>query len=95
MPYTLSPFKPNYTYKSTTVEHANSFEVGGITWEAKPKITVNEVSNNNFRVGFIQVIKSMEFSVDYQRSIGTYKFGGGTPVCDCDPATDAPWYEPT
>jgi len=96
MPYTFTrDFKPSYTYRSTAAETANAFSIDGITWHASPQIRVNEPSANNFRVGFIQIIAGMENIMYYRQSVGTGRFNGGTPVCDCDPPGDAPWYEPT
>jgi hypothetical protein len=96
MPYTFTrTFTPTYSYRSTATETANSFGIKGIEWSGSPEIQVNEPSTHNFRVGFIQIITGTQYEITYRQSVGTYAFAGGTPVCDCDPPGDAPWYEPS
>jgi hypothetical protein len=86
------PFFPNYTLNTKVTEDANGFKVNGVNWTAKAKVRLNDQSNHRFKVGFIQVVKAYEIKTDYQRSILAYALPS-TPMCDTDPATDAPWYE--
>jgi hypothetical protein len=93
MPASLAfPFFPSYTLNTKVDETANGYSVHGVNWTAKAKVRLNDQSNHRFKIGFIQVVKAYEIRADYQRSILDYKLPS-TPMCDTDPATDAPWYE--
>jgi len=93
MPYSLAfPFSPKYTLKTSATETAAGFAINGVSWTAQAQVRIQEPNAHQIKVGFIQVVKSYHLKMDYQNSILEWKLPS-TPMCDCDPATDAPWYE--
>jgi hypothetical protein len=86
------PFAPKYTLNTRTVEGPNGFRLGGVSWSSEAKVRVNQAAAHSMKVGFIQVVKSYDIKIDYENSIVEGKLPS-TPMCDTDPATDAPWYE--
>jgi len=94
MPYSLAfPFKPKYTVLRTATESANGFTVNTVKWEGQASVRVQEALAHKIKVGFIQVVKAYSIRGDYTNTIVEWKLPS-TPMCDCEPATDAPWYEP-
>ena len=94
MPYTLlEPFKPKYTISKKVDEGNDGFQVHTVEWECKPSVRVQIAAGKTVKVGFIQVVKAYSIRGDYTKTIREWKLPS-TPMCDCYPATDAPWYEP-
>jgi hypothetical protein len=94
MPVTLdTAFKPSYTVSTRVTENVNDFQVHTVEWKGSAKLRVTGLlAGNSVKVGFIQVVKAYKIKIEYDTSFMEWKLPS-TPMCDTDPATDAPWYE--
>jgi hypothetical protein len=94
MPVTLAaPFAPKYTVSTSVTESANGFTVHTVDWTGNAKVRVTGLNaGQSVKVGFIQVVKAYSIKIEYQGAFVEWKLPS-TPMCDTDPAADAPWYE--
>jgi hypothetical protein len=94
MPFELaSLFSPTYKVSNKCTETAQHFQVHTVDWRGEAKVKVNEpTAGRQFKVGFIQVVKAYDIRVTYANTFVDAKLPS-LPMCDTDPATDAPWYE--
>lgn len=74
-------------------ESINSFTVGTVEWSGTAKVKVTGLAaGQTMKVGFIQVVKAYTIDLEYDTAFVQWRIPS-TPMCDTDPATDAPWYE--
>jgi hypothetical protein len=74
-------------------ENVNNFQVHTVEWKGSAKLRVTGLlAGNSVKVGFIQVVKAYKIKIEYDTSFVEWKLPS-TPMCDTDPATDAPWDE--
>jgi hypothetical protein len=94
MPVALAvPFTPSYTVSTRASEKPTGFKVHTVEWNGNAKVRVTGLgAGQSVKVGFIQVVKAYEIKIEYDTAFVEWKLPS-TPMCDTDPATDAPWYE--
>jgi len=94
MPVTLAaPFTPQYKVSTRVTETVGGYSIHTVEWKGDAKLRVTGLNaGDSVKVGFIQVVKAYDIRIEYDTAFVEYSLPS-TPMCDTDPAADAPWYE--